>query len=128
MSQVAAERRLGSILSIGAVYDLGFGVAILAFARPSGAILGLPIPDERVYLNLNGVFLLILGAIYLAASRAPGRYPAVAPISAAGRVLGFLLFASAWRGGSPSAFLGLGLADLALGIVTFAAWRRARVK
>lgn len=123
-----AERRLGLMLAIGAVYDLVFAVAILVLARPAAAILGLPLPDDRVYLQLNGIFLLILGAIYLAASRDPGRYSAVAPISAAGRVLGFLLFAWAWRGGGPSTFLALGLADLAIAVATTAAWRRARLK
>ena len=87
-----------------------FGIAILVFTRPAAAILGLARSRTiRVYLQLNGVFFLILGAVYLAASRDPGRYPAVAPISAAGRVLGFVLFAWAWRGGRPSTFLALGL-------------------
>lgn len=123
-----AERRLGLMLAIGAVYDLVFAVAILLLATPAAAILGLPLPNDRVYLQLNGIFLLILGAIYLAASRDPGRYPAVAPISAAGRVLGFLLFAWTWRGGRPSTFLALGLADLAIAVATLSAWRRARLK
>ena len=119
---------LGRVLAAGAVYDLLFGVAILAFTRPAAAILRLPLPDDPVYIYLNGVFLLILGSVYLAAARDPGRYPAVAPVSAVGRVLGFILFAWAWRGGRPQVFLALGLADLALGIATFAAWRRERGK
>lgn len=119
---------LGRVLAVGAIYDLLFGIAILGFTHPSASILGLSVPDDPFYLHLNGAFLLILGAVYLAASRDPGRYPAVAPIAAAGRVLGFILFAWAWRGGRPSAFLALGLADLSLAVATYAAWRRWRLK
>jgi uncharacterized membrane protein len=119
---------LRHVLAVGGIYDLVFGLAILVFTHASAAILGLTVPQDPIYLYLNGVFLLILGAVYVAASREPGRYPAVAPISAAGRVLGFVLFAWAWRGGRSSTFLALGLADLSLGIATFAAWRRERLK
>jgi len=41
-------------------------------------------------------------------------------------VLGFVLFALAWSHGRPPAFLALGLTDLALALVTLAAWARAR--
>ena len=128
MSDAGPVRRLGWVLAVGGAYDIAFGVAILTLARPAAAMLRLPLPEDPVYLYLNGIFLLIVGAVYVAASREPERYPAVAPISAVGRVLGFVLFAWAWRGGRPTTFLALGLADLALGIATFAAWRRARLK
>jgi len=37
-----------------------------------------------------------------------------------------VLFALAWSHGRPPAFLALGLTDLALALVTLAAWARAR--
>lgn len=113
------------VLAVGAAYDLAFGVAILGFTRPAAALLGLPIPDDPVYLYLNGVFLVLLAAIYAAAAREPKRYGPVAPISAGGRVVGFGLFLWAWGEGRPSSFLALGLADLGLAMATLAAWRRA---
>ena len=118
-------RQVGVVLAVGAAYDLIFGVAILGFTRPAAALLGLPVPDDPVYLYLNGVFLLLLAGLYAAAAREPERYRAVAPISAGGRVVGFGLFLWAWAGGRPSSFLALGLADLGLAVATFAAWRRA---
>jgi hypothetical protein len=118
-------RKVTIVLAIGAAYDLIFGVAILGFTRPAAALLGLPIPDDPFYLYLNGVFLLLLAAIYAAAAREPERYRAVAPISAGGRVVGFVLFLWAWLEGRPSSFLAIGLADLGLAVATFAAWRRA---
>ncbi len=125
MTQGGEWRMVGIVLALGSGYDLAFGVAILGFTRPAAAILGLRIPDDPVYLYLNGVFLLILAGIYAAAARAPERYRAIAPISAGGRTLGFLLFAWAWSDGRPATFLALGLADLALAAVTLVAWRRA---
>jgi hypothetical protein len=116
---------VGIVLAIGSIYDLVFAVAILGFTRPAASVLGLQVPGDPVYLYLNGVFLLVLAGLYAAAARAPERYRAIAPISAGGRGLGFLLFAWAWNGGRPTTFLALGLADLALAIVTIVAWRRA---
>jgi hypothetical protein len=113
------------VLAVGAGYDLLFGVAILGFTRPAAAVLGLRVPDDPVYLYLNGVFLLVLAGLYAAAARDPERLSVIAPISAGGRTLGFVLFAWAWLSGRPATFLGLGLADLALGAATILAWRRA---
>jgi hypothetical protein len=80
-----------------------------------------------VYLYLDGILLLILGAIYAMAAREPDRYVAVAPLSAGGRALGFAVFMWAWLRSreQPVAFLALGLADLAIGVATWLAWRRA---
>ena len=116
---------VGIVLALGAAYDLVFGAAILGFTRSAAAILGLPVPADPVYLYLNGVFLLLLAGLYAAAAREPERYGAVAPISAGGRALGFLLFVWAWAGGRPATFLVLGLADLGLAVATVVAWRRA---
>ncbi len=118
-------RPVGLMLGIGAVYDLAFGAAILALTRPAAAILGLRVPSDPVYLYLNGIFLLLLGGLYAAAAREPERYRAVAPISAAGRLLGFAFFLWAWAQGRPPAFLALGVVDLLLGAATLLAWRGA---
>jgi len=116
---------LARILAVGAVFDLAFAGAIWLAPRASAALLGLELPPDPVYLRLCGILLAILGGIYAAAARAPERYPAVAPVSAAGRLAGCLLLAAAWVSGHPTAFLVLGLADLAIGLATFVAWRRA---
>jgi len=120
-------RTVGIVLAAGAAYDAGFGVVILAFPRPAAALMGLKVPDDPVYFYLNGILLLLLAGLYAAAARAPERYRAVAPISGAGRVAGCCFFVSMWAGGHPDAFLGLGLADLALGVATLGAWRRTFV-
>lgn len=118
-------RAVGRMLAFGAAFDAAFGVGILAFTRPAARTLRIEVPADPVYLYLNGVLLLLLAGLYAAASREPQRYAAVAPVSAAGRVLGFALFVWAWSGGRPMTFLGLGLADLGVAVATAAAWWRA---
>ena len=125
MKQRGRWRTVGIVLAFGAAYDFVFGAAILGFTRPAASILGLQVPSDPVYLYLNGVFLVLLAGLYAAAAREPERYRAIAPISAGGRTLGFLLFLWAWAGGRSSIFLALGLADLVLAFATFVAWRRA---
>jgi len=125
MTRHGGWRTLGIVLAFGSGYDLVFGVAILGFTRVAARILGLQIPADPVYLYLNGAFLLVLAGLYAAAAHEPERYRAIAPISAGGRTLGFLLFVWAWGGGRPATFLALGLADLAIAIATIVAWRRA---
>jgi len=122
---IAHWRPVGRALAVGAAYDGVFALAILLATRPAAALLRVPLPADPVFLYLNGVFLLILAGSYGAASRDPERYGAVAPVSAAGRVAGFALFLWAWSGGRAPTFLALGCADLAIGLVTFALWRRA---
>jgi hypothetical protein len=125
MEQRGRWRTVGIALAAGAAYDFVFGAAILGFTRPAASLLGLEVPEDPVYLYLNGVFLLLLAGLYAAAAREPERYRAVAPLSAVGRALGFLLFLWAWKGGRPTVFLVLGIADLALAAATILAWRRA---
>ena len=125
MAQDGRWRTVGIALACGAAYDFVFGAAILGFTQPAASILGLQVPEDPVYLYLNGVFLMLLAGLYAAAAREPERYRAVAPLSAAGRTLGFLLFLWAWKGGRPPIFFALGMADLALAAATLVAWRRA---
>src|SRR5258705_13496013 len=115
MGTMGRWRPVSMVLAIGAAYDLGFGVAILAFTRPAASVLGLQVPSAPVYLYLNGIFLMLLAAVYAAAAREPERYRAVAPISAGGRLLGFAFFVWAWVQGRPAAFAALGVLDLLLG-------------
>lgn len=117
---------LSRALWAGAGFDALFSAAILLAPRPSASILGISLPPDPIYLRLSAVLLLILAGVYAAAARAPGRYPAVAPISGLGRVAGCALLVGAWLSGHPPAFLVLGLADLTLAVVTLGAWWRER--
>jgi hypothetical protein len=100
-------------MAAGAAYDLAFAVAILFFADPAGRLMGLELPPDRVYLRLNGIFLILLAGLYALPALDPRRYQGVVAVAVAGRLLGFVFLGSAWLGGRPLAFLGLALGDLA---------------
>jgi len=119
-------RALALAMGFGAIYDLAFAAAILVVPHVSSAMLRIPLPDDRFYLRLVAVLLSILGSVYLLPARDPERFHPIAPIAAAGRVAGAVLFALAWSEGRPATFLVLGLADLAIALVTLAAWARTR--
>lgn len=100
-------------MAAGAVYDLVFAGAILFATAPAAAILGLEVPEDPVYLRLNGVFLVLLAGLYFLPALDPRRYRGVVLVAACGRTLGFLYLALVWWQGRPRAFLLLALADLA---------------
>ena len=117
---------LALAMGFGAIYDLAFGLAILVAPATCSELLRIPLPDDPFYLRLAALLLLILGAVYLLPARDPERFHAIAPIAASGRVAGAALFALAWSQGRPLAYLLLGVADLAIALVTLAAWAKTR--
>jgi len=114
-------------MACGAAYDLCFAVAILLFTVPAAAVLGLAVPQDPVYLKLNGIFLLLLAALYSLPALAPKRYSGVVVLAVAGRALGFLFFTWIWFGGGEKVFLLLGTADLMFSLLHgFLLWRTGR--
>ena len=113
-------------MAFGAAFDAAFGLAILVASKPAAALMGLPLPADPVYLNLNGVLLLLLAGLYALCATDPERYHGIAPVSAAGRALGLALLVRTWASGGAPALLGLGLADGAIGLATVLVWLRAR--
>lgn len=105
-------RGLAQSMALGAAYDLAFGILILLFPGRGADWFGLELPADLVYLRLNGVFLLMLAALYVLPALEPRRYVGVVVVAVAGRFLGFLYLAGAWLGGRPAAFLALALGDL----------------
>ncbi|MBD3866906.1 MAG: hypothetical protein IFK94_02185 [Acidobacteria bacterium] len=127
MSTQGPWKAVGSSMACGAAYDLFFAVAILFFTAPAAALLGLAVPEDPVYLRLNGIFLLILAAFYCLPALAPKRYSGVVVLAAGGRILGFLFFTWAWMASDTTVFLILGVADLMFGVVHgFLLWRTGR--
>ena len=121
-----AWRAVGISMAAGAAYDGAFAVAILAFPDLSAEWMGLALPADPVYLNLNGIFLLLLGGIYLVAARDPEGHRGVVAVAAAGRLAGALFFAKAFADGRPAAFLWLAAGDLAFAVAHAVLLLRAR--
>lgn len=87
-------RLLGWSFLLGALLDLPFGAAILVFQRLLAPALGVTLPQAgaRVALDLDGLFLLALGAVYLLIFREPERFAPVAAVGTLLRFGGFALF------------------------------------
>ncbi len=122
-------RALGGSFLAGALLDLPFGAAVLLAPGAVAPLLGVTLPEgrSRVYFDLNGLFLLALGALYLAIWRAPRRLAPAAAIGGALRIGGFLLFSAAVaRGRADAFFLLIGVTELALGVAHLGLLARAR--
>ena len=130
MSEVRTEktawRWLGFSFLIGGILDGVFGVAILVAAEPAAAWLHLTLPIPRVYFDLNGLFLVALGAIYLLIARDPRRLAPVATVATLLRFGGFALFFSDLvMGRAEDAFAWIGLMDGIFAVVHLLLLRRA---
>ncbi len=125
MSDSRAWRAVAVSMAAGAAYDLVFAGAILFATAPAAAILGLEVPEDPVYLRLNGVFLVLLAGLYTLPALDPRRYRGIVLVAACGRALGFLYLAFVWWQGRPPAFLILSLFDLAFAATHAILLRRA---
>jgi hypothetical protein len=118
-------RSLGVSMAFGAAYDAVFGMAIVLFLEPAAALLRLDVPADRFYVRLNGLFLLMLAAVYAAAAREPARYRVVVWTAIVGRAAGFAYFVGAGLSSGVPTFVALGVADLGFALVHLALMRRA---
>lgn len=104
-------------MALGGLYDLAFAVVILGFPARGAALLGLILPEDPVYLRLNGVFLLLIAGMYGLAALDAARYRGVVVVAIAGRTAGFVYLGGVWLAGWPVAFLVLGLLDLGFALL-----------
>jgi hypothetical protein len=108
-------------LLIGAVYDIGFGLGILVMPHRLASVLGLPIPEDELYLRFISVFLVGLALTYLLPAVDPERFRPVIWVAVVVRAMGFVFMAAAVAlFHRPGVFLLLAAGDLA-----FAAARTA---
>lgn len=109
-----AGRRLRVSMVAASIYDGAFAVVNLAVPEWGARVLGIPLPEETVYLRFTGVFLILLALFYLLPAIHPGRYLGNVVVAIVGRTAGAIfLLAAGLLFGHPRAFLLLGLGDLA---------------
>jgi hypothetical protein len=113
-------------LALGALYDAGFAVLMVAAPRPTANLLRLPLPplpEGAFYLWVMAVLLLMLAALYLLAAADAGRYSGIVVVAVGGRLLGGLALAAAAMGHRGLAGLyPLAAADLGFGIAHALFW------
>jgi hypothetical protein len=110
-------------LVVGAVYDLGFALLMVAAPGVPAAMFHLPLPGPRFYLWILAVLLSMLAALYLTAAHDPRRYSGIIAVAIVGRVMGALAFAvAAATEPGLSGLLPLAAADFAFGVAHAAFW------
>src|SRR5262249_1262388 len=98
----------------GAAYDLAFALPIIIAPAFLAGLIGLPMPDQEIYLRFTGVFLLGVAMFYLLPALHPGRYLGTVVTAAALRAAGGIFLIAAVIGyHQPRPLLILGVIDLA---------------
>lgn len=121
-------------LLIGAFYDSFFGVTLYfaPYWTTTFFHLIVPPPGEKVlWLLLDGIFLIIMGMLYVVAARDPARYMGIVLVCVVGKIwsVGFYVY-HVWHGAPPMylSFAGLDFVFFFLHIWALGPDRKARVK
>jgi hypothetical protein len=112
---------LSRIAAISGLYDTVVGALLLCAAAWLASAFGVPAAHPPIFSDLNGIFLLAVGAGYYLPWRDPERHRGYmwvmgVGLKAAG-ALAFLL--DHWFRGSPGSFLLFAASDGALALLTF---------
>jgi hypothetical protein len=124
------ERRLAVVAAASGLYDIALGAALLFGRGLLTALFDVPAPSPPIHADLNGLFLLAIGAGYVLPFRRPDRYRGylwvMGPFLKGFGCLAFL--ADHFLRHSPPAYLVFAAADGSLALVTlWALWvTRAR--
>ena len=113
-------------LVLGALYDLGFALLMVAAPGVPAQLLHLPLPplpEGAFYLWVLAVLLSMLAALYLIAARDTRRYSGIVAVAIGGRLLGALAMAiAALRGPGLEGLYPLAAADAAFGLAHAIFW------
>jgi hypothetical protein len=114
---------LSSIAALSGLYDIVVGAFLLVAADRLAALFGVPPAFPPIFSDLNGLFLLAVGAGYYMPWRDPERYRGYLWVMGPGlKGAGAALFVVHYVGGnSPRSFLLFAFSDGALALLTLAA-------
>jgi hypothetical protein len=119
---------LSIIAAISGLYDLIVGAFLLLAADKLASLFGVPPPSPPIFSDLNGLFLVAVGAGYYLPWKDPVRYrgylwvmgPLLKGAGATLFILDYMLR------GSPRSFLLFAASDGALAVITLVALLRTR--
>ena len=121
---------LSLIAAISGLYDFVVGAFLLLAPDRLAALFGVPPASPRIFSDLNGLFLLAVGAGYYLPWRDPERYRAylwvMGPLLKGAGAAVFVLDYT-FRG-SPASFLLFAASDGTLALVTLMALLRTRAR
>ena len=114
------RRQVAAVAAVSGAYDLLLGVAMLAGQELLASLFGVPLPAPPIHADLNGLFLIAVGAGYALPLRRPDLYRGYLWVMGPGlKGLGCALFlADHFLRHSPSVFLLFAVTDGLLALVT----------
>ncbi|MDQ3417750.1 MAG: hypothetical protein M3541_03050 [Acidobacteriota bacterium] len=119
---------LSAVAAVSGLYDIVVGALLLSVPGTLASAFGVPAASPRIFSDLNGLFLIAVGAGYYLPWRQPERYrgymwvmgPMLKGAGATLFVVDYLLR------GSPASFLLFAASDGVLALVTLYALARQR--
>ena len=119
---------LSTIAAISGLYDAVVGAFLLLAPGQLATLFGVPPANPRIFSDLNGLFLLAVGAGYYFPWREPDRFRGylwvMGPMLKGGGATLFLL--DYFLRGSPASFLLFAASDGVLAVLTLVALMRTR--
>jgi hypothetical protein len=111
---------LSLVAGISGLYDFIVGAFLLVAPGLLATLFGVAPPNPRIFSDLNGLFLIAVGAGYYLPWRDPSRYRGymwvMGPLLKGGGAVVFLL--DYWLRGSPASFLLFAASDGTLALLT----------
>ena len=119
---------VATVALISGLYDAVVGAFLLFIPGTVAALFGVPPASPRIFSDLNGLFLLAVGAGYILPWREPQRYRGymwvMGPLLKGAGALVFLI--DYFLRGSPASFLLFAASDGTLALLTLYALARSR--
>ena len=119
---------VATVALISGLYDAVVGAFLLFIPGTVAALFGVPPASPRIFSDLNGLFLLAVGAGYILPWRDPQRYRGymwiMGPLLKGAGALVFLI--DYFLRGSPASFLLFAASDGTLALLTLYALARSR--
>ena len=119
---------VSTVALISGLYDAVVGALLLFLPGTLASLFGVPPATPRIFSDLNGIFLLAVGAGYILPWREPQRYRGymwvMGPLLKGAGALIFLI--DYFMRGSPASFLLFAASDGTLAILTLYALARER--
>jgi hypothetical protein len=113
---------LSRVAALSGIYDIAVGIILLAGRHWLATTMGVPLPVPPIHVDLNALFLLVIGAGYWLPYRHPQTFRAymwlMGPLLKGAGAVVFVL--DHLLRGSPPIFLLFALSDGALALLTLA--------
>ena len=113
------------VFGTAAIFNVVVGVSGLLAPSVGSRVLGVPLPENRVFLHIAMWLIAVLGVGYALVALRPARNRDLMLVGGIGKMLVLPLMLAAWRRGDVAApGIGAGVIDFVLAVLFFDVMRR----